>query len=223
MVDPKDGSREDFIINENYDAEEEADLSREEYYQNSSEVFRKKSSMPFIIGGLGLAVLVVMFVLILSRPKSVVDQEYLQSLETRMQQLEKKLATIGVMGQAIERIGKQEKKLEQLDKKTDRFESTVTTQIDQIIKELGLLHQKISQKTPASAPQTETAAKKQSVAAKKTQSKAQFHQVQVGETLYRISRQYGLSIAQLRTYNDLAANAAIYPGQKLKLSSNIKP
>ena len=223
MVDPRDGSRKDFIINENYAAEEEADLSREENYQRSSEVFRKKSSMPFIIGGLGLAVLVVMFVLFLSRPKSVVDQEYLQSLETRMQQLEKKLATIGVMDQAIEGIGKQEKKLEQLDKKTDRFESTVTTQIDQIIKELGLLHQKISQKTPASAPQPETAAKKQPGAAKKAQSKAQFHQVQVGETLYRISRQYGLSIAQLRTYNDLAANAAIYPGQKLKLSSNIKP
>jgi len=223
MVDPRDGSREDFIINENYAAEEEADLSREEYYQSSLEVFRKKSSMPFIIGGLGLAVLVVMFVLILSRPKNIVDQEYLQSLETRMQQLEKKLATIGVMDQAIERLGKQEKKLEQLDKKTDRFESTVTTQIDQIIKELGLLHQKISQKTPASAPQPETAAKKQPVAAKKAQSKAQFHQVQAGETLYRISRQYGLSIAQLRIYNDLAANAAIYPGQKLKLSSNIKP
>ena len=222
MVDPRDGSREDFIINENYAAEEEADLSREENYQRSSEVFRKKSSMPFIIGGLGLAVLVVMFVLILSRPKSVVDQEYLQSLETRMQQLEKKLATIGVMDQAIEGIGKQEKKLEQLDKKTDRFESTVTTQIDQIIKELGALHQKISKISANPASQPKTVGKKQPVASKKAESNPQFHQVQAGETLYRISRRYGLSIEQLRTYNNLAANASIYPGQKLKLSPNEK-
>ncbi len=217
MVDQRDGSRDDFIINENYDAEEEADLSREEYYQRSSEVFRKKSSMPFIFGGLGLAVLVVMFVLILSRPKNIADQEYLQSLETRMQQLEKKLATIGVVDQAIERLGKQEKKLDRLDKKTERFESTVTTQIDQIIKELGALHQKTAQIAAAPARQPKTAEKKQPVAVKKAQSKAQFHQVQAGETLYRISRRYGLSIEQLRTYNKLAANAAIYPGQKLKL------
>ena len=219
MVDPRDGSRKDFIINENYAAEEEVDLSREENYQRSSEVFRKKSSMPFIIGGLGLAVLVVMFVLFLSRPKSVVDQEYLQSLETRMQQLEKKLATIGVMDQAIEGIGKQEKKLEQLDKKTDRFESTVTTQIDQIIKELGVLHQKTSQLT-AAAPRPKPADRKQPVASKKAASTVQYHQVQAGETLFRISLRYGLSVEQLRIYNNLAANAAIYPGQKLKLSPN---
>ena len=223
MVDPKDGNREDFIINENYAPAEEVDLSREEYYERPSAAFKKKSIAPVVIGGLGLIVLVVILVLIFSRPKNIVDQKQLQALETRMQQLEKKLATIGVMDQIIERLGKQEQKLDRFEKKTDRFESTVTTQIDQIIIELGALHQKISQKTPASAPQPETAAKKQPGAAKKAQSKAQFHQVQVGETLYRISRQYGLSIAQLRTYNDLAANAAIYPGQKLKLSSNIKP
>ena len=107
MVDPKDGNREDFIINEHYAAEEAADLDREEYYERSSEIFRKKSIIPFVIGGLGLVVLVVMLVIVLSRPKNLVDQEYLQSLETRMQQLEKKLATIGVMDQTIEQLGRQ--------------------------------------------------------------------------------------------------------------------
>jgi LysM repeat protein len=221
MVDPKDGNLEDFIINEYSAAEEAADLNREDYYERSSEVFRKKSIMPFVIGGLGLVVLVVMFVIILSRPKNIVDQEYLQSLETRMQQIEKKLATIGVMDQTIERLGKQEQDLGRLDKKTDRFESTVTTQIDQIIKELGALHQKISQNSATAAPQPKTAGKKQPVASKKAKATIQFHQVQAGDTLYRISRRYGLSIEQLRAYNDLAANAAIYPGQKLKL--NPKP
>ena len=218
---PRDGNREDFIINEPYCAEEVADLDQEEYYERSSKVLRKKSNLPFIIGGLGLVVLVVMLVIVLSRPKNLVDQEYLQSLETRMQQLEKKLATIGVMDQTIEQLGRQEQDLDRLDKKANRFESTVTTQIDQIIKELGALHQKISKISANPASQPKTVGKKQPVASKKAESNPQFHQVQAGETLYRISRRYGLSIEQLRTYNNLAANASIYPCHKLKL--NPKP
>jgi len=223
MVNPRDGNREDFIINGHYAAEEEADLTREEYYERFSGVFRKKSIMPFVIGGLGLIVLVVIFVLILSRPRNIVDQEYLQSLENRMQQLEKKLATLGAMDQTIERLGKQKQDLDRLDKKINRLESTVSTQIDQIIKELGVLHQKTSQKTAAAASKPKTVEKKQPVPSKNAESTTQFHQVQAGETLYRISRRYGLTVEQLRTYNDLAPNAAIYPGQKLRLNSNIKP
>ena len=221
MVDPRDGNREDFIINENYAPAEEVDLSREEYYERPSAAIKKKSIAPVVIGGLGLIVLVVILVLIFSRPKNIVDQKQLQALETRMQQLEKKLATIGVMDQIIERLGKQEQELDRFEKKTDRFESTVTTQIDQIIIELGALHQKISQIRAAAAPQPKTAVKKQLDSSRKTKSTAKFHQVQPGETLYRISRRYGLSVVQLRSYNDLSPNTAIYPGQKLKL--NPKP
>jgi len=61
MVDPRDGSREDFIINENYAPAEEVDLSREEYYERPSAAFKKRSIAPVVIGGLGLVVLVVQF------------------------------------------------------------------------------------------------------------------------------------------------------------------
>ena len=222
MVDPKNDNREEFIINDNYAAEEAAALDREDYYERSSRVFREKSIVPFVIGGLGLLVLVILLVIFLSKPKNIVDQDYLQSLESRMQQMEKKLATIGVIDQTIERLGKQEKDLDRLDKKADRFESAVTTQIDQIIKELGVLHQKISRNSVTAAPQPKTADQIQPAASKKAESATQIHQVQAGETLYSISRRYGLSVDQLRTYNDLAANAAIYPGQKLKLNPNVK-
>ncbi len=222
MVDPKNDNREEFIINDHYAAEEAAALDRGDYYERSSGVLREKSIMPFVIGGLGLLLLIGLLVIILSRPKNIVDQDYLQSLESRMQQMEKKLATIGVIDQTIERLGKQEKDLDRLDKKADRFESAVTTQIDQIIKELGVLHQKISRNSATAAPQPKTADKIQPAGSKKAESATQIHQVQAGETLYSISRRYGLSVDQLRTYNDLAANAAIYPGQKLKLNPNVK-
>jgi len=223
MVDQRDDNRDDFIINEDFAAEEEEEeIHRQQYYRNSSEVFRKKSIIPFAIGGLVLVVVVILVVLFLARPENEVDREYLQALESRMQQLEQKQASIGVLDQALDRLGKQEQALAVLDKKLNHLESTVTTQIDQIIKELGELHQKTAQKQASVTPAPKTADKNQPVASKKAESTVKFHQVQAGDTLYRISRRYGLTIEQLRSYNNLAPDAAIYPGQKLNLSSNIK-
>jgi len=217
MVEPKDGVREDFTISENFADEKEMELSRPEYYDQPSNAFRKNSTMPFIIGGLALVCLVVMLVIFLSRPATTIDPQQLQALESRLQQLEKKLATVAVIDQAIERLGKQEQGLDQLAKKTDRFAAGLTTQIDQIIKELGALHQKTSSLEAAARP------KKQPEATEKAETKVRFHQVRTGDTLYKISRRYGLSIAQLQTYNNLAPNAAIYPGQRLKLSPDPTP
>jgi LysM repeat protein len=224
MVDPRDNIREDFIIDEGYDEEKTEDMHQEEYYRSSSDVFRKKSIMPFVIGGVGLVVLAIILVMTLSKPENVVDHEQLQALETRIQQLEKRLATIGVMDQTLERLGQQEQELDLLAKKLNRFEATVTTQIDQVIKELGALHQKIAQTPVSSGTQPpKNVEKKPPAASKKTVSATKFHQVQAGETLYGISHRYGLSVDQLRGYNNLAPNAAIHPGQKLKLSPNGKP
>jgi len=224
MVDQRDDNRDDFIINEDFAAEEEAEeeIHRQQYYRNSSEILRKKSIIPYAIGGLVLAVVVILFVLFLASPEKEVDRDYLQALEARMQQLEQKQASIGVLDQALERLGQQEQALAVLDKKLNRLESTVTTQIDQIIKELGVLHQKIAQNQASVTPAPKTVEKKQPVASKKAESKIKFHEVQAGDTLYRISRRYGLSIEQLRSYNNLAPDAAIYPGQKLNLSANTK-
>ncbi len=43
------------------------------------------------------------------------------------------------------------------------------------------------------------------------------HVVKKGETLYSISKQYGLSVAQLMTLNKVSKGAVINPGQKLKI------
>jgi LysM repeat protein len=48
--------------------------------------------------------------------------------------------------------------------------------------------------------------------------KPKVHKVLAGESLSRISRYYGLTIEQLRDYNNLKPNATIYPGQELKLN-----
>ena len=205
MVETKIENHDNFVINDKFDDEDIQELNREDYYDDHAGMFRKKYLTPVTIGSAGIIVIVILLVIFLSGPKDVVDSGQLQSLETKIQQLEKKLASIGVMDQALDRLGKQEQKLNLISERFDRFNLTVTTQIDQIIKELGALHQKSSQ-----APQPVKTDQKQTI--------SKFHQVRAKETLWSISRQYGLTLDQLRSYNNISPKATILPGQKLKLT-----
>jgi LysM repeat protein len=222
MVDPRNHNREDFVIDKGYAAEEAEELRREEYLSKSSEVFRSKSIMPYAIGGVGLIALVIVLVVFLSGPKDTVGREQLQSLEARIEQLENRMTTIGVMDQALEKFNRQEEELNRLGQRFNRLESTVTTQIDQILKDIVALHQKAAQPPAAGTQPAQPVEKIKPAASKPKEAASQYHQVQPGETLYRIGRRYGLTVEQLRSYNKLASNAAIYPGQKLKLSPDAK-
>ena len=217
MVDSKNDNKEDFVISKDYDDEETEELDREDYYGNHTGVFQKKSAIPFVIGGIGLIVLVILFILIILRPGDVTGRGKLKSLEARIEQLEGKLATIAVIDQVLDRLTKQEQELKLLSKSVERSEATFKTQIDQIIQELGKLHQKKAQTATPKAQAPQPAAKT------KKEIKTRFHLVRAGETVFGISQRYGLTVEQLRSYNNIGPNAAIKPGQKLKLSRNGKP
>ena len=214
MVDSPRDNHEDFIISKDDDTEGEEELDREDYYGNQTGILQNKSNRLYIIGGIGLLIIVILSVIFLTGSSDVVDREQLQTLEEKIQGLEKKLATIGFIDQALDRIDNNEKELNLIMERIDRFEGTVTTQIDQIIKELGALHQKTGS---APAPR----AKKPQPTAKSTKEKqTKIHEVSAGETLYSISRRYGLTVDQLRTYNNIGPETAIRPGQRLRLIAN---
>ena len=50
------------------------------------------------------------------------------------------------------------------------------------------------------------------------QTRAAYHEVVAGETLYGISRRYGLTVDELRRLNKLELEATIYPTQRLLIS-----
>lgn len=210
MVDPKFENHENFVINGKYDDEEVRELNREDYYDDHSGIFPKKYLTPFTIGGVGLIVIVILLVILFSGPNEADDDQQLQALQTKIQLLEQKLATMGSVDQALDRVGKLEQKSNLISEKFERFNSTVATQIDQIIKELGALHQKSSQ-----TPQPDKSVKKD--------LKPRYHQVRPKETLWGISRQYGLTVDQLRSYNNMGLKVTLQPGQKLKLTQNWNP
>ena len=207
MIDSKFGKNDNFVINDKYDDEDLQEPNHPDYYEDHSEGFRNKYINPFTIGGVGLVVIVFIFVVLLSGPEDVVDSSQLQSLEAKIQQLEQKLASTSVVDQTLARLGELEQKLSLISAQSDRFNRTVTTQIDQIIKELGSLHQKSSQTL-------------QPVKTNQKDRNSDFHQVRAKETLWAISRQYGLTLDQLRSYNKIGPKATIQPGQRLKLTPN---
>ncbi len=57
-----------------------------------------------------------------------------------------------------------------------------------------------------------------STPAKSTITETASHQVQKGETLFSISKKYGLSVAELRAMNGMSANDVLKMGQNLKIS-----
>jgi len=207
MVDQKFENHENFVINGKYDDQEVPELNREDYYDDHSGIFPKKYLNPVTIGGAGLFIVVVLLIVFLSGPEETNNDKQLLLLQTKIQQLEQKLASMGSIDQTLDRLGRLEQKLSLVSDKFEQFNSTITTQVDQIIKELSVLHQKSSSKPqPAESAQKET--------------KPQYHQVRPKETLWGISRRYGLTLDQLRSYNRMGSNATIQPGQKLKLTPN---
>jgi len=52
--------------------------------------------------------------------------------------------------------------------------------------------------------------------------KKRYHEVQKGETLFRIAREYGISVDDLRRTNNLPAGATIVRGQKLLIDTGDK-
>lgn len=72
---------------------------------------------------------------------------------------------------------------------------------------------------PASANQTNDRYVQQVAVNKSPIGSGQAHIVQRGENLYAIARTYGMSVQNLAAINDLRPPYAIYPNQKLQLSS----
>ena len=105
-----------------------------------------------------------------------------------------------------------EKRLDQIETEFTSLKTYIASTLDRAIQEMERdTHTTAAQETPSAKnsppPQQE-----------QNDAEPKVHKVQPGDSLYKISRQYGLSIQQLRDYNKLESNATIFPGQELKLT-----
>jgi LysM repeat protein len=167
--------------------------------------------MPSIIAAVGFLILIILLIAVLSKTQDLAEKKQLLALEQRLEQLDRRLGGLEDLNKQKIVSATPEKQLDLLAERLDRLETNVNAKIDQAITELQRDDRTPVQQKPPKA-KTPPALKKEKKDATPT-----VHKVQAGETLYRISRQYEISIEQLRTYNKLEPNANIYPGQELKL------
>jgi len=210
-----------------------------------------RSETPFLLIGVSLIVLIVIFFLFVPRNgedevgrKLTLLEHRMSPLEDKLVRLEEKFSKIPVPGDAGSRIEKQAAACERAVDRFESVEASLTMRIERVAQELekfknagvqmekkaaaapkavsssGAQTEKKADATPKAtshaAVQTEKKADPAKVAgAAAVQGKATYHEVRAGETLFRISKQYNLTIEALRRLNKLNENDPITPGQKL--------
>lgn len=192
---------------------------KEEDYQEDAEYSSLKTGKPvqqkpiiYALLGVGLVALVMIFVWFWEKPQKSVSAKRIQMLEDRLTQLEKQFIQNKDIDERLMNIENRNQKLGFAVERFDRFETSMSLRMDLVGKELASLQKKTagSEATsvrPVATPET---------GQKKTE--LTYHTVTAGETLYSISRRYGLKVDDLRRANNLDAGTTILPGQKLIVS-----
>ncbi len=177
-----------------------------------------QAKLPFLIGG-GALVLIILMVFIFSGKETVLETDRIQSLENRMETLEAGIVKMNKDLEDILLLEKQNKRIDVFMDRYARLEADLSLKVDLLEKKLGKIQtakkaiDKIKSKILAKKIK-----KKVNTAVKSGKKiSEEFHHVRTGETLYSISRQYGIAVDKLREMNRALSGSSIYPGQKLRI------
>ena len=192
----EDGADEDYYGGEGYE-----DLERRSF---SSHKILMLSAV-----GISLLVLVILVVWFFSPRDMSINSEQLKILESRVSALENKIRRFDKINEKLIHLENQTKKFAHAVDRFDQFETSTALRMDVLAKELVVLQNAKSEIKPV-ATHIPASEKK-----KEEKTGVKYHVVKAGETLYSISRGYGLSVDVLRKFNDLKNDITIYPGQKL--------
>ena len=159
-----------------------------------------------------IVVVIILLYILLPTGSSNQDKAKLSGFDARLDQLEKRMLKLESVGERVLNLEKSLKDNGTIEKRLDRLEASLAKRMDQVDKELLQMRKNLeSKKIQKSTPPPPTQQKKA------TTEPAKQHIVKKGDTLYSISRKYGLSIEQLRKKNSLDKNSVIFVGQKLNV------
>ncbi|MDM8552436.1 LysM domain-containing protein [Desulfobacterales bacterium HSG2] len=160
----------------------------------------KKDKMPLILAGAGLLALIIFLVVVFPN-----DRETETQIEKRTEQTE---AGSGETAERLARLEARHRALEQMMVRFEELDKSLSSRMDHIEKVLESLQKKVA----VSAPTVSQPAR---APEKRTRTTVRYHHVRDEDTLYRISRKYGLTVEALLRMNNLTPDALIHPGQKL--------
>ena len=201
-----------FVLTSSYQDKETLESREDLYHGSGSNASGGQALKHIYIAIGGFLILIVLSVVVIARTYSLAEKVQLLALESRLEQLENRLGFIESEGGLSQTAG-QGNPLILLTERLDQLEANMTARINSMVNQLNTAPAK---SVAEATTKTEAAATAPDL---EKETKAKIHTVKQGETLYRISRLYNLSVEQLRQYNQLDPKASIYPGQKLKVSS----
>jgi len=185
----------------------------------------KKSTRPawFIIPLIGVAfvLLAMLIIWFWEKPLTEGPEKRLQLLEKRIENLESQVVRLNELNEKWIVLESRNQKLQTALERVERMETSINRRLDELRRDVNALGKTGSAASSESAGKPDTAPSK---AAPQPASPSQptadeapkMHAVQAGETLYSISRKYGLSVEELKKNNNLQDNT-IRVGQELRI------
>jgi LysM repeat protein len=201
---------------------------REETYGFASgeSASAKRSLKPVLIAAAGLLIAVIFVLMFLSGSPKSSEKEQVKSHEARLRSIEEKLAKLEWLDTGLARLDRKEKEIASLSERMLQLESALNLKVDQLSKQMAKPQ---ATKQPEPSPsKAESAPSKAEPPAQKAvaspaptgkDTKTKVHVVQKGETLYGISRKYGITVDELLKLNKISSKDPIKPGQQLVVGS----
>ena len=182
-----------------YHQDKDYQIWRQQKGSTFSNKLFKRIEVPLVFLGVGLAVLIILFIVSVAKTKKPAFDAEFTSIEKRLAQIEDRLNNLEAVSDGL---GKLQNKLQQVKSSLSRKMNQISAEVGKIKKiTAGLKSAKSTASPPPKAVQAET--------------QKRVHQVRPGETVYSLSRQYGITVEDLLRMNSLSADAVIHPGQEL--------
>ncbi len=128
-----------------------------------------------------------------------------QTYEDHEKRIERIESSLSIKYETLaSKIHRLERSIDQLSKKLDNYKRTTKKRSGKV-RSVKVVRPTIVKKSKKKATKKNITPPKKSI----------FHTVKKGDTLYSLSKQYGISVSKLEKINHLPKNANIYPGDNL--------
>jgi LysM repeat protein len=209
------GEKTDQSEQEEYFDEEDYSPWAEGKSQNKEKKVKNPPVMFTLIAVAIVALIAVLLMLLLNGDSHPVAQQKLDALEDRMMALEERLDKYEAIDEKVTRIWEQAKSFEKFKGRFDRTEASTSLRMDHLTMSLETMQKQLNASKKKAGLPSAVQAPVKTVASPKPGSKLKYHQVKAGETLYSISKSYGLKVEELLKLNRMKSGSVIVVGQKL--------
>lgn len=165
----------------------------------------RKPYVPYIAAAVVALVVIIGFAMYGGSSQNDALTEEIALLGKRLDDLEFRIGNLEQVGAGGENMGALQQQTETLARQFQNLEAKLGEGLNQVNRKLANLEnrQKSMAKTVSTAPPPSA----------KTPPKV--HVVKAGETLYQISRRYGVAVDRLKQLNNMGDDVTIRPGQEL--------